>query len=49
MYVFTITVEAMYYFQSAMDWNLEVWIHKKHVSVRTDVLGFLPYMVELST
>ena len=27
MYVFTITVDTMYYFQSATDWELEVWIH----------------------
>ena len=27
IYVFTITVDTMYYFQSATDWELEVWIH----------------------
>ena len=39
----------MYYLQSATDWKLEVWIHYKHVCIRTGVLGFFPYMVALST
>ena len=51
VYVFTITVDAMYsqYFQSATNWKLDVWIHSKHVSIRTGVLGLLPYMVALRT
>ena len=49
MYVFTITVDTIYYFHSSTDLKLEVWIHQKHVSIRTGVLECFPYMVALST
>ena len=36
----------MHYLPNATDWKLEMWIH---VSIRTGVLGFLPYMVVSNT